>query len=357
MRMHPDALFMGIGKSSVLWSRCALPAMHLGADWVGVRGQPPDVQVLTGIVRGETQLPRYNDYRVVVIQQPYGRAWLRQINALRARGIKVLYEIDDYLHGVAKTPLHDYAKYFTPQRLAAHELCMRACDGIIVSTDYIARRYAKFNRNVYVCHNGLDVARYHLTRPERSTVNIGWAGATGHMRMLVPWINETLTVMREHPDTCFIAIGEPGVAAPINQLLGGERALGIPFCPLECYPAAMCMLDIALAPAGQSAWYRAKSDLRWLEASALGIPVIADPTVYAEIEDGVTGFTVATPRAMADVLRVLVETPELRWAVGQEARAYVYEHRTSVDAALQWAEVFDAVVGEHESIHQLRRPA
>lgn len=350
-----EILFVGIGKSSVLWYRCALPAMHLGADWVGVRGSPPAVQVMTGIVKNDTALPNYDDYKVIILQQVNGNKWLRQINALRERGIKVLYEIDDYLHGVRKAVDHDFRKQFTSERLRGYETCMRACDGIICSTEYIARRYARFNRNLYICQNGLDVERYGLTRPERSTINIGWAGATGHLKAMVPWLNGMLRVMRQYKDTCFISIGMPELADAINQALGTERAIGIPFIPVECYPAAMTMFDIALAPAGSSSWYRGKSDLRWLEASALGVPVIADPNVYPNIEPGRTGFWASGPDELSFLLRKLVEDAELRHRVGEEAREYVHRERTADIAARAWYEVCSAVVGGHESMNQLAR--
>ena len=349
-------LFLGIGKSSVLWYRCALPAIHLGADWCGIRGTPPNVQVLTGLVKGDTVLPRYEDYEVVVIQEPYGRHWLKQIHSLQERGIKVLYEVDDYLHGVAKQQSHDFAKSFGKDQLRQIEMCMRACDGMIVSTDYIARRYARHNKRIYVCRNGIDLSRYALTRPKRSTVNIGWAGATGHTNAVIPWINAILPVMRERPDTCFIAIGSPGLAQPVNEILESDnRAIGIPFAPLECYPAAMCMMDIALAPSTDTTWYRGKSDLRWLEAAALGIPIIADPVVYPEIEHGVTGFHAKNDAEVELLVRMLVEDDELRRKVGEQAREYVTENRTSEIAAMQWSEVLSAVAGEYESMHQLQR--
>jgi glycosyltransferase involved in cell wall biosynthesis len=350
-----EILFLGLGKSPIMWYRIALPGLHLGADWCGIVGEPPNVQVVTGLVGGDTKLPSYSDYKLVVIQQPHGRAWLKQINALRAQGIKVLYEVDDYLHGVAKQPHHDFAKFFTPEHLKGYEICMKAVDGLIVSTDYLARRYAKFNRTIYVCKNGIDLARYNLTRPERKTVNIIWTGATGHMAALLPWMNEVIKVMHEHPNTCFVAIGQPGLAAPINQILGEGRALGVPFAPLECYPAAMCLGDISLAPAGETSWYRAKSSLRFLEAAALGIPTIGHPGVYAEIEPGVTGYHAVTPREAAEQLTQLIENPDLAREIGQNAYDYVSRERASDIAAAQWFEVCSAAVGEHESLYQLAR--
>lgn len=350
-----DILFMGIGKSAILWYRCALPAIHIGADWVGVYGTPPGLQVVTGLVAGNTSLPQYENYKVIVIQQPHGPAWLRLIHRLRGLGIKVLYEVDDYLHGVPKQKTHDFAKHYSKQLLRDHEMCMRVCDGMICSTDFIARKYARWNKHIYVLHNGLDIGRYNLTRPQRSTVNFGWAGATGHIDALVPWLNELLPVMREHEDTTFVSIGQPGLAQPFNQALGANRAIGIPFTQLESYPAAMCMVDVALAPSGNTAWFWGKSDLRWLEAGALGIPIIADPRVYPEIEHGVNGLHAESPKIAGELARELLVDEDWRLEIGAAAREHVRRERSMEAMAPQWMEVASAVAGGYKSMAQLER--
>ena len=107
----------------------------------------------------------------------------------------------------------------------------------------------------------------------------------------------------------------------------------------------MTLYDIALAPAGDSSFYRGKSDLRWLEASAIGLPLIADPEVYPDIEHGVTGFHAETPAEMGEILRELVADESLRRNVGAAAKAYVTEHRSAQVAAQQWADVLQQVVG------------
>ena len=93
----------------------------------------------------------------------------------------------------------------------------------------------------------------------------------------------------------------------------------------------------------------------WLEASALGIPTIADPYVYSEIEDGVTGFHAQRPEEMAIVLRQLLADRELRDRVGEAARQHVHSERSSDAAAAQWLEVCSAVAGGYESMSQLMR--
>jgi glycosyltransferase involved in cell wall biosynthesis len=354
-----DILFVGLGKSAVMWYRCALPALHMGCDWVGVVGKPPQLHVATGLVKRQTTLPNYEDYKVVIIQQPSGQQWLKVIRRLQEdHGITVLYEIDDYLHGVRKQEDHDFKTHFDKHHLRGVELCMRVCDGVIASTDWLGRKYRAFNKKVWVAENGVDIARYRLTKPERETVTIGWAGATGHVLSMTPWLNAVLTVMQEHDHVNFAAIGMPGFAAPFEQVFGKERALGVPWTLIENYPGAMTMMDIAIAPAGKSAWFRGKSDLRWLEAGALGIPIVADPDTYPRIEHGVNGFHATTPEEVVIALRQLIRDPDLRRTVGEAARSYVVAERDISKTCARWLEIArEASAGGQDSVVPLRSGA
>jgi glycosyltransferase involved in cell wall biosynthesis len=217
----------------------------------------------------------------------------------------------------------------------SYELNMSIADGLICSTDYLATRYRAHNANGWICPNGIDLRRYELTKPQRDTVNIGWAGGTGHREALRPWSPVIADVMRAYPETRFVTIGA-GARDELDEEFG-ERVLRLPFAPLETYPAAMTLFDVAVAPAGRNNFFRAKSDLRWLEASALGTPVVADPMVYPEIEPGVTGFHAESPSDAREHLATLVTDATLRARVGEAARAHVTEQRRIEVAAESWA--------------------
>jgi glycosyltransferase involved in cell wall biosynthesis len=333
----PKTLFLSRGSTAVAWYRCALPALALDMDWVCYDGaEPPHTNLVWGRTQAELTFADIATYDVVVVQQPRGRAWLNAIREWQQRGIVVLYEIDDWVRGIRKMDDHDFAHKFDRGVVEDMELCMRAADGMIVSTEWLAERYRSLNANTHVCRNGLDLKRYALTRPQRENVTIGWAGATGHKNSFRPWLDAVAGVMRQRPQTCFVSIGQKFANALVPEF-GPERALSVPWAPFDTYPAAMTLMDIALAPAGQSNFYRGKSDLRWLEASALGIPLIADPAVYPEIEHGVTGFHVASPADVREQILNLVDDRELSERVGAAAKAHVTEHRSAQVAAQQWA--------------------
>lgn len=328
-------LFIGLGSSAPMYYRVLLPARALGCDYVGVLGEPPELTYRTGLVDGDSKMPDFLSYDTVIIQQAHGPDWRDFIRVLQAVGTTVLFEVDDYLHGVRHVPGHHARKVFTPKFLAGYVMCMAAADGLIVSTPALGELYRRFNETVYVCRNGLDLGRYKLTRPPRDTINVGWAGGSGHDEAITPWLEEVAALMGEQPNVRFVSVGRP-YARSFQDVFGPDRATAVPFTSIENYPAAMTLIDVALAPAGRSGFHRAKSDLRWLEAGALGIPIIADPFVYGDVRDGVDGLLADAPDLVGQHLRALVGDASLRTVIGENARSYVRRERDINVTAEQW---------------------
>jgi len=340
----PRTLFVGGGKGAVCWYRCALPAIYLDQDWIGVAGDLGSLRPVTGRPGLAVTERDWADYDVIVIQQPRGRAWVERIRGLQAAGAKVVFEIDDYVHAVRKSRDHDYREEYGEERLRDLELAMRVCDAMICSTPFLGRRYRAFNPTTYVCRNGLDLGRYALTLPERDAVHIGWSGATGHRASVRPWLDVVAAVMRERPATRFVSIGQP-FARAMETEFGADRCLSVPFTTLDCYPAAMASIDVAIAPAGRSNFFRGKSDLRFLESGALRHAIVADPTVYTEVEDGVTGHLAETPAEARPRLLELIDDKVQRERMGTAARAYVERERNMRVMSRQWAAVLRDLVG------------
>jgi glycosyltransferase involved in cell wall biosynthesis len=341
----PRTLFTGRRSTAVTWYRCVLPAEFLGQDWIAVEDGDGELVRKTGTPGVELDPVAWAErYDVVVLNQPRGRRWMPVIRTLQAAGTKVIFEIDDYVHAVRKKRDHEFRGAFGKEVLREYEQAMRACDAVICSTPWLGRRYRAFNPETYVCRNGLDLGRYALTRPARDRVTIGWAGATGHKDAVRPWLAAVADVMRARPHVDFLAIGQPW-HRPLAAEFGEERARGIPFMALESYPAAMTAMDVALAPAGKSNFFRGKSDLRFLEAGALRLATIADPGVYPTLEHGVSGLHAETPDEVREHLLALVDDGALRDRLGASARAYVERERSMTVMAAQWDAVLRAVTG------------
>jgi glycosyltransferase involved in cell wall biosynthesis len=319
-----------------------MPSFYLGCDWIAVTGRPPHLRLATGLKRGGLRMPSFDDYRIVILQQVAGREWANEIARLKKQGVVVLYEIDDHLHSIRKIPSHAFRSEFTSKLVQEHELCMRMSSGLICSTDWLAKSYRKFNPNVYICENSIEGKRYSpYNRPERlgGTVNIGWAGGNGHQEAVQRWLPAIENILEDHPETRFLSVGLP-VADLLNK---PKQAFALPAVPVENFPGVLCNFDIGIAPSGRSNFYRAKSELRYLELGGLGIPGVYDPFVYGSVRDGETGLLAETSEDAEEALRRLLVAPEKALAIGIAAREHVHATSTIEKGVEQWERVFTSV--------------
>jgi glycosyltransferase involved in cell wall biosynthesis len=336
-----EVCFVGLGLSQIAWYRSALPALQLGCDWVGVRGEDPDdLTVHSALSRQGIQQPDLFQYKIVILEEVYGQKWAERIGQLQRSGVIVLYEVDDYLHAVRKVKDHDGAKRFTMELVAQHEVCMRLCDGIIVSTQWLGEKYRRFNDNIYVIENAIDIVRYEkfsrrLKSNDSQKLVVGWSGGTGHKNVWTKsWMARIQNLMFTYKDIHFFNMGE-NFAQDFHDRLQ-DRIGYVKSSSPENYPGALSHMDVALAPCGHTDFFRAKSDLRWLEASAIRIPTIADPFVYRNIIDGVTGLLAQDSTQMARNVLALLNEPERALEVAENAHAWVAERRSFPDACVHW---------------------
>jgi len=338
----PKTVFVGAGVSGVAYYRCFLPAVALGANFAMWGHMPDRLAFAGGFGREPLRRSDLFDYDVVILQYADGKHWFQLVRELQDAGITVLYEIDDYVHNLHKAKGHEASRAFAPERLRRMELVMRATDGIIASTAYIARRYRSFNPRTWECGNGIDLPRYARPRPPRSGVTIGFAGGIGHKASLARWEPALRAVLRARPETRFVSVGYPAAEGFVEEF-GPERAIAYPSADIEVYPASMSLFDVSIAPSAENNQFRGKSDLRWLEASALGIPLVAHPDVYPEIEDGVTGLHATTSEEAEAALLRLVDDAFERERIGRTAHEYVAEHRSIQAMSENWRTVLNEV--------------
>ena len=330
-----DVLFVGRGTGVVAWYRTGMPSLHIGSDWVAFDGPPPYGRMVASLKRGGHTLPKFDDYKILVVQQPAGTSWLREIRRLQGKGIKIIYEVDDYLHGVHKIKSHRSRVAFSKKSMDQFEMCMRVSDAMICSTEWLAKKYRAFNKNIYVCKNFIEGHRYApFQLPKRNTLNIGWAGGEGHREVVRAWLPAVEAILDDYEHVRFITMGlDIGLDRP-------KQCARVPFVPLENFPAALCTFDLAIAPAGRGGFFAAKSDLRFLETGALGIPLVADPFVYDDIIDDETGLLAEDVVSAEAALRVLIEDEEKCRELGRAARDHVLNYRSIEGGIEQWEQTF-----------------
>ena len=100
--------------------------------------------------------------------------------------------------------------------------------------------------------------------------------------------------------------------------------------------------DIGIIPLVNTEFNKCKSELKYIEFSALGIPVVAsDMNVYNEvIKDCVTGFLANTEDEWVNKLSLLIEDPILRNGIVNNAHEDILENYSLKSRVNQWDNIF-----------------
>lgn len=254
------------------------------------------------------------------------------IVACCAAGVPTAYEIDDLvfdpLHypepiesfgGLVDATEHLWLRYGVP--MFCHALAL--CDYAIASTDHLADMmgHAIDRSRVIVHRNGLsrqlEILAQHAgpERPASDRVNVFYgSGTKAHTADFIELVEPALiAVMNGNPAVHVILCGH--VKATSLKAYFPLRVEHVDFIPdRDAYLALLRRAHVNLAVLSEGAFNDCKSEIKWLEAAALGIPTLASR---------VGGLT-ETTAAGVDIL--LARTPE-DW--GREI------HRLCNDAALR----------------------
>lgn len=243
----------------------------------------------------------------------------------------ILSEIDDDIFDVA--PYNPAAATLSPgshlTQIAIDQF--KASDGIIVSTPYLKDVYSEFNENIYVVPNSIDCQKWdNAPKKKKSGIRIGWVGSGSHSKDLELLDKVFPAILERNKDAQFVICSyfQDDLSA-LPEFLLNRKGVKIvnKWSPILKYPAHVAAqdFDIGLAPLVDNKFNRGKSNLRWLEYSALGIPCVASNVGhFAEtVKDGVDGFLARDGAEITRKIQVLIDDSKLRKKMGRAAHARI----------------------------------
>jgi hypothetical protein len=182
----------------------------------------------------------------------------------------------------------------------------------------------------------------------RPIIRGGFAGSTSRVGDLVDVFADVVRVLDAHDDVEFEIIGVDDGALPVHH----PRLRTFPHLPsYEEYVSFQQSRewDFALAPLGSAASNLYKTDNKYREYAAQGIPgVYQDSPAYEAVNDGRTGLRAGERRSWHDAMERYIADPKLRDRVRRNARRDVEERCSLAVVAPQWERFFDSAprVGE-----------
>jgi len=229
-----------------------------------------------------------------------------------------------------------------PEVLARLERGLRIADAVTVTTQHLAEVVSRFNANVFVLPNCIDLnlITYQRTKAERLT--IGWAGGSSHLNDFASMRSNLRQFLRRHPEVDMHFVGQDYrelFKLPNTRWTGWNANLVDYLHTLD--------FDIGVAPLAYNEFNKSKSDIKVLEYASLGIPVVASAFgPYADsVVHGETGFVVKHSHEWSTYLRVLVEDHQLREAMSITAKLWA-SNRTIQGNAWRWELAYRTVIDQ-----------
>ncbi|HEX5164239.1 MAG TPA: glycosyltransferase, partial [Thermomicrobiales bacterium] len=192
---------------------------------------------------------------------------------------------------------------------------MQQCDGVTVSTQRLATIVRSYtSKPVIVAPNAIDLPWFRgivsATKRNIPGLTIGWAGGRRHDRDVEQMAEAWGRIARRYPEVTFVVQGwHPPVIA---QHVPDDRLVTLPWLPLESYPQGLAQIDIACASVANTAFNRAKSQIKVYESAAAGAAVVASSFYAGTVENNLSGFIAETVDEWESGLAALVARPSLR---------------------------------------------
>jgi glycosyltransferase involved in cell wall biosynthesis len=264
-------------------------------------------------------LSRYSGPRPELVQQ-----------FARGQGVPLLAHLDDDLFGVPDTLGPEKVRHYRdPVRQSNLRLSMGGCDLLYASTFVLAERLA--SRGLRLPVVGVEVFSAATPLPLVASAprpsgqeTIGYLGTRGHETDLELAVPALETLLDSRPRLRVEIFGTVGVPARLERF--SKRVSHIPAArSYEEFLSKLATLawDVGLAPLRDTTFNACKTDTKWVEYTAAGIPVAAsDRAVYRRASRDGAAILVADDQWLG-ALAALLDSPPIRASLRVRARGHL----------------------------------
>ncbi|MCS7249106.1 MAG: glycosyltransferase family 4 protein [Anaerolineales bacterium] len=279
----------------------------------------------------------------------------------RSRNAIILCDLDDLIFLRDSFRWIDSPDFSDPIRarlyqenLERNRYTIEQCEGVIVSTGYLAQQVQKqFDKPVWVHRNAFSLEMLYWSQEalrsketETDRVIIGYASGTPthdrDFQLIQPILRKLL---KEYPNVYLHLIGH--VNRKVDWGNVASKIHHLDFVPWRKLPRLLAQLSINIAPLRlDNPFSQSKSEIKYLEAGLVKVPTVASPTEAFQfaIRHGENGFLASTPEEWEEHLRTLIEDPALRARMGEAAYQDVLERYSPWKRAEEAVPLLNAVI-------------
>ena len=333
------------------------------AEQLRLQGWAADVRYYGGKLDLDRLAERYRT--IVLYRVPWDARITKVVGRARQTGTAILADVDDLVFDPARVDLLRWLDDADAERLAQERETMsrlrqtlERSDGVLVSTDALARHVTSVNSRVAVTYNTVSAAMAKAgaaamassARDGGDVVLAYLSGTATHDRDFLEAAPSVLWALERFEEVRFWAAGLLTLDERFERF--GSRVLRLPYRPARRLPRLLASVDVSLAPLEPASDFTdAKSCLKYLEAAVVGVPTVASATsdFRRAIESGVNGFLAADDAEWRAAVEELVASAQRRREVGLAAREDVLAQHTTAARAPSLAATLEALSGRERA--------
>jgi glycosyltransferase involved in cell wall biosynthesis len=279
------------------------------------------------------------------------------VERIRKRRAKIIYSLDDNYFAIPP----DHMDRPSQERLEVVEFFLRQADAVWVTTDALKKDLSSFNEKVQVLPHALDERLlvpksfdHALSGSSSRPKVIGYMGTLTHdddLIMVLPALQE---IWRKHSgQVVFEIIGAVGKPSTFQLLQELPVRWITPEAEEREYPLFMLWFtsrvrwDIAISPLVDTVFNRAKSDIKFLDYSAIATAGVFSPipSYQATISHGETGWLAENQLgAWVQALDTLLTDDDLRLKISRNAYHGLHSRRTLAHCSINWLDALNQVL-------------
>jgi glycosyltransferase involved in cell wall biosynthesis len=272
------------------------------------------------------------------------------MKTMREMGMQVVYDLDDDLWGI---PATNPAKKIFDDMKKGFGACMELCDVVTVSTEGLRTAVRTSvpgikSKRVEVIENGID---YNYLRPspipkDPDRVVVGWGGSNTHLGDIGSAWSVLPGLLEELPNMHLEFVG----MYPPQSLAKHPRVRLRAFVPVGEFASrfASWNWDIVLAPLDDNRFNRSKSNIKILEASAIGAVCLVSPVApysnFCSLNPELKWLQCYGKKDWRDKIRDLVMDRELRVDMAAKIRRTAEEHFEQGKQSQKWMRLFESML-------------
>lgn len=304
--------------------------------------------VFVDITGGALLFDQLLEYDTIFVQRLHDWDSFYVLERLKQAGKRIVYDIDDDLFSIPDSNPAS-AMMGRGEQMAAVS-CMKLADVITTTTDILQSRLSDVTgrTDIEIVPNSIFTQGWNPTPFTGSSdgwFRIFWTGSSTHERDWEDCLRPVISVMRERKNVRITILGYLPLGLREDSSLTCTKGRIEYLNPVN--PEAYFQLikhikaDVGLAPLKRDVFNAAKSPIKWIENSMVGVPTIASAVepYSSVITHGETGLLCSNHQEWKDAILSFVDGARLGKPMIEASRRKIVRDFNIETAARRWKEI------------------